>query len=131
MRALTVRPPWSEAIRLGLKRVENRSRNPGCQPGEWVAIHAGLQDHVLADECYALAPETRGCPRGAIVALARIAGVKPASDVPPSVWVKGPFCVVIDQVLSLADPVPTKGALGLWTVPPAVAEVVLDRATAP
>lgn len=138
IRALSIRQPWAWAILHAGKDVENRSRGTGYRG--LVAIHASLRAEadVLFPTPHAIrkyltaqrdkAPELE--VRGAVVAVARITDCHPGP-----VWnfshTRGttrPLCspwAVIDQhhwllsgVRPLAEPVPCKGALGLWRLPP-------------
>jgi len=146
MKALTLIQPWAWAICSAGKRIENRGwRPPRSLWGQRIAIHAGKKfdpDSGLAlfAEGYGL-PATM--PQGAIVATARIAGVvtedktglvvESASEEPPAwvlspknrVWFCGPVGWVLDEVVVLREPVPCRGAQGLWVVPAAVERQVL------
>jgi hypothetical protein len=124
---LTLWRPWPILIAKGIKRIENRPwrPEPRLQAGEWFAIHAGKKYDI---DCSPLAvhlgipPETffdeRLGAASSIVAVARFAGVVTKSDDP---WFFGPFGWVLDQVVPL-DPIPCKGAQGLWVVPSDIAE---------
>lgn len=62
---------------------------------------------------------------GAIVGKARIVDCVEESD---SQWFVGPFGLVLEDVRPLAKPVPCKGALGLWIVPPDVIAQIQEAA---
>ena len=133
MRALTIKPPWSEAIRYGTKRVENRSwPAPAWAVGQDIAIHAGKsfdRDAMFPRGHMTLAPGD--CVLGAIVAVARLTGCHDARDCvgpawvgddfmdvlcsPWSVW--GEFHWLLAAVRPLPEPVPCRGMLGLWRLP--------------
>ena len=150
VRAITVRPPWAQAIAVGAKPIENRgARFPRRYRGP-VLIHAGsswsargaVDDRVART----LGFEDRHratSVRSAILAVADLVDVHPAS---PACCEPGGGChpwgetsyreaggreirevshLVLDDTRSLARRVPWQaGRLGLWT-PPAdlVAEV--------
>lgn len=44
-----------------------------------------------------------------------------------SPWFSGPVGILLDDVIAI-DPVPCKGAMGYWRVPPTIAAEVLSRA---
>jgi hypothetical protein len=52
MRAITIRQPFADAIVLGKKRIENRTKHLGAQPGEWIAIHAAKQHYAEGDGAF-------------------------------------------------------------------------------
>jgi hypothetical protein len=124
---LTLWRPWPILIARGIKRIENRPWRPEPRllPGEWLAIHAGK---TYDPDCSPLAvslgipPETffdrKLGAASSIVAVARFAGVVTESK---DTWFFGPFGWVLDQVVAL-DPIPCKGAQGLWVVPRDIAE---------
>lgn len=132
IRGLTVRQPWSFAIAKLGKNVENRTRKFGYRG--WLAIHAGASMGTLADYDGALRSIVRitGRPisavdagaqrRSVIVAVARLADVCSAAV---DSWCggHGPWGepdahhLLLAEVRPLADPVPCKGALGLWRLP--------------
>jgi hypothetical protein len=113
MRALTVRQPWADAIAHGPKRVENRTRPTKYQgrlpihaglAADRSALHGGLQDDW---------PDTRG----AVIATAYLTGCHEAQPEGccgawsfPDSW-----HWLLALVRPLAEPVPAKGQLGLWT----------------
>lgn len=89
--AITVRLPWAELIRRGVKRVENRGRRVHpSHVGKLVAIHVGSTVDVVADPRvvralpHGVTPTMLAC-RGAIVAVARITGCHQANHGDPDV----------------------------------------------
>ena len=147
MKALTIRQPWCAAIAHDSKRTENRSRATHYR-GEF-ALHASLAvDWRAPDYAWTaagLAPYRPGAPReawtaslplGAIIAVAEIVGchpdwmcvkrVEPGVDTSCMRWgADVPFhWLLAPTVRALAQPVPCKGALGLWTVPEDVESAV-------
>lgn len=151
MKALTLWRPWSDAIVHGPKRIENRTWVPPARVvGEVIAIHAGKRYDTAADRyCEArgfAALNRHGCP-GGIVGVARIVG---ASDPYGFVWAEdpyderlvgrlsglrtdpwwiGPVGWLLDDVIAI-EPIPCRGAQGLWTVPADLDALVLDRVAA-
>ena len=95
--ALTVLQPFASAIARFGKDVENRTWLPGARlpVGGWLAIHAGMCDYPGAFSDAA----AKACPWA-------VPGMEQ--------WRFG-------RVFALPEPVPCKGAQGLWRVPDDVA----------
>lgn len=126
MRALTVRQPYAHAIIRGGKHTENRTHLPRWRglTGETIAIHAGLQwtnqRATNSDAWDILDRLDRHAMRyGAIIGTVRITDTH---------WSDGDCCdpwgehgtgichLSIDNPRP-CDPIPMRGALGLWRVP--------------
>ena len=150
MRALTVRPPWSWAIAHGGKSVENRGW-PTTYRG-LLAIHGGARSRwdpdgeasPLIREAWAararsrpnahnsiwlLRKTTEWMAFGAVVAAAELRSCCWPADCPRgngcSPWaVVGQYHWQLANVRPLAEPVPCRGALGLWRLPADVEEKV-------
>ena len=125
MRALTLRQPWAWAICHAGKRIENRTwAPPRSVIGQRIAIHAGSGDDGAAARLDIEALTGRRVPtvveHGAIVATALVVRAVRQSDSP---WYQGPEYVgwELADVRVLAEHVPCRGMLGLWTVPADVA----------
>lgn len=150
MRALTVKPPWSHAIAKGTKRVENRSwPAPAFALRTVIAIHAGKGFDWGAQFPPGLtiewaAPED--CSLGAVVAVARLADCHPSAecmDLPPHVagpgqwegcspWaIRGEYHWQLVHVQALPEPVPCRGALGLWRLPEDVEKAIREQLSEP
>ena len=135
MRALTLWRPWPWSIVHGPKRLENRMWAPWPSIiGKRIAIHAGvkydeegaeyIRGHLMQPQ---LVPSKTSDPQGiigtAIVSrylIKRDPEDLVPSDLPPdgqAVWYFGPFAWVLDDVRALSEPIPCKGAQGLWVVP--------------
>lgn len=148
MKALTLWPEWAYAIcHLG-KRVENRGWTPtgASLPGGRLLIHAGKHvggrpgAHARYEGQLAVAEmwerEHPGeklsggrfraigeCPTSAIVAAVRVVD---ADSEQRTGWdVPGQWHWRLADVVVLPEPVPCRGAQGLWTVPEDVHERVL------
>lgn len=116
IRGLTLWQPMAWAIAAGHKPIENRSWRP--RGVTHLAIHAGSKYHrPHADqmlEFLGIEPPARSeLDRMAIIAVARLNGFVESSDSP---WFSGPFGWCLEEVRALADPIPRKGMLGLWSV---------------
>lgn len=139
MRALSIQQPWAAAIACGPKRVENRTWTaPPRIIGQTVALHASKGPDwdapARAWTAAGLTPYRWGDPRrawtaslvlGAIVALAEVDechfGCWPAC----SEWAAaGQYHWQLANIRPLAEPVPCRGALGLWKLPEDVEQAV-------
>ncbi|MFB4306914.1 hypothetical protein [Actinomadura sp. GTD37] len=148
IRGLTIRQPWAHAIAHHQKTIENRGWTTAYRG--LIAIHAaasaGPRDEweYAADRVAALASvpirdvEDGMRTRSAIVAVAYLSGICSTSyGIPHGVGLAcecGPWAMPRQRhlhligVRALERPLPCKGALGLWRVPPAVA-VELEEQT--
>ena len=123
MKALTVKQPWAWAIIFGGKDVENRTTLRRYR-GE-LAIHAGARMHDFREM-----PRGVHAPEEAELVLSAIIGIVELIDCVESSrskWFEGPFGLVLAKPRALKTPVPCKGALGLWNVPPEVESLVRRR----
>ncbi len=152
MKALSLTQPWATLVAIGAKRIETRSWSTSYR-GE-IAIHAAkgfprwakdTMDEepfrsVLSGYDITSGNETQGnLPRGAIVAVADILSVlatdDPALKLTPKEsafgdYTPGRFAWLLVYIRQLDEPIPCRGALGLWTVPEDVAERVRAGTTA-
>jgi hypothetical protein len=131
IRGLTLIRPWGWAIAHGGKDIENRTwKPPANMMGQWLAIHSGKKyDEAAASWIEDLTitppiPEDAEDQSGVIVAVARLAEVRTES--PGNPWFVGPVGWVLRDVQPI-DPVPCKGAQGLWPLPPDVLTLVRAR----
>lgn len=139
MYGLTLWRPWSWSIVHGSKRIENRSWFRKSLAGQWIALHAGKTwDYEGAAKIAEVHPEI---PRSAdahplgIVGVARVVGAYElwAEQAPEGMtweahgrWAFGPWCWVLDDVRAI-EPVPCRGAQGLWPLPADVLARVRER----
>lgn len=127
MKALTITQPWATLIAIGAKKIETRSwltryRGP-------LAIHAAKTFPKWALEaCYdprfAAALSGQSIETGRVLAVCRLADCFPVCALGPSPLAEdegafgdfsaGRFGWRLEDVRGLAQPVPAKGALGLW-----------------
>lgn len=129
MRALSLWQPWASAVALGWKKIETRHwatayRGP-------LAIHAAKrwtreerEEWEIACEIYGLPDEPP--PLGAIVAIAVLSDIRRSEDLQASIspeereWGNyGPrrFGWILTDIVKLLEPVPFRGAQGLFDVP--------------
>jgi hypothetical protein len=121
MKALTLHACWAWAIAHAGKDIENRVWSPPkAMIGQRIAIHAGAKpgDHEGQADCAEMcqlagAEPPPTWPRSAILCTAILADVV---TVHSSDWFGGPYGWVLTDVLTLPQPLPCKGMLGLWEV---------------
>jgi hypothetical protein len=120
MKAISVQQPWAWAIVHAGKDIDNRSWRTHHRG--WVAIHAsGKVQREWSMPHGVHKPAADKLVLGAIVGVARLTDVVDKSR---SKWFEGPVGWVLEGPRRLRRPVPVKGRLGLWTVPPSVAAQV-------
>lgn len=127
IRGLTLYQPYASAIIFGPKRVENRPRNMAHVPpgGFWIAVQAALKMAHQSDvlkmrnlgwmEC----PDETALPTGCIIGLAHVSKNIPYASpagwaLHDDPWAFGPWCMIIDRVIPLPNPVIVSGKQGLW-----------------
>ena len=122
MKAFTIRQPWVHAILREGKNIENRTWCRGYRG--WLAIHAAAVPAPNAVYPRGVrVPDLDGLDYGAICGVARVVDIVTASR---SKWFTGRdddkvnFGWVLEDVIALKKPIPCKGRLGLWDVPPKV-----------
>lgn len=134
IKALTISQPFASLIASGEKWIENRSW-PTSYRGE-LAIHAGKGLQYLDRE------ELDEYPSGCVIAIGRLSacisigvieiecirfGKKQLIPGTSRNWfeadrhkhAEGPWCWILENVRTI-DPVPMRGAQGLWNVPESV-----------
>lgn len=141
MKALSLTQPWATAIILGVKQVETRSWSTNYRG--LIAIHAAKTFPKWAKD-FANTEYTLGrlpCiyPLGAIIGLAKIAEVGRTEFVQFAVsaierlygdYSEGRYGWRLTDVIALPEPIPCKGALGLWNVPQDI-ETLIRKTTSP
>jgi hypothetical protein len=143
MRALSITRPWPALIVRCGKRAENRSwttryRGPmllhAAQSWEPMALTLAAQAQWRLGEDLGvdrLSRRNADHPTGivAVVELVGVCDVTVGTDLGACLqcgpWAfAGQYHWCLDQVRPLPEPVPCRGALGLWTAPPDVVEQV-------
>jgi hypothetical protein len=122
LKAITVIQPWAWAIAYAGKNIENRPWYT-YQRGT-IAIHAGAKWYDDPMPRGIRQPEDDEIVCSAIIAIADLVD---CVDHARSKWFHGPYGWVIENVRPLKAPVPCKGALGFWKVPPAKVVAILDQ----
>lgn len=154
IRGLSLQQPYAAAIARGGKDIENRTNIRNWRG--WVAIHASLKPYPNYDDQIDTVVELSGLPeafvrdaaqvRGKIVAVARLTGshgshacvrTAPLAHLHPdgrytcSKWATGgnggTIHLALADVMPLPDPVPCRGALMFWQVPPPVLDQVVAQ----
>ena len=140
MRGLTIFQPWAQLIALRQKRVETRPKRTHYRG--LVAIHAAAGMPPMPElsrlkpvlEAVRLPWDLSEYPRGAVVAVARIAGCGPADQVaklvrarqakgqhPEHELIVGDFSPhrwgwLLDEIIPLGVPYPLRGQQGLFPI---------------
>ena len=113
MKALTICQPYAELIARGEKVIENRSW-PSAYRGP-LAIHAGKSRDWLDED-----DDPSAYVFGAVVATARLVDCVRVENLPAHLidneHANGPWCWLLTDVSRLPNPVPARGAQGLWDV---------------
>jgi activating signal cointegrator 1 len=136
--ALTLRQPWASLVALGAKRIETRSWRTSYRG--WLAIHAGMtlskaerllcelepfRSALLRDTALDPAlPLAVQLPHGSIIAIVWLDACLPMETIE---WphepersfgdyAPGRYAWYLSQVHRLPQPIPARGALGLWRV---------------
>lgn len=134
MKAVTINQPWAWAIFHAGKNVENRSwqihhRGP-------LLIHAGKSrtwyDAEDPDDWFEAfgvrLPAWDDLPKGMIVGAVRLVDCVQADPGLPyflpgrgaNVWAEGPWCWVLANPRAAPEPIPFRGAQGLFDVPDSI-----------
>jgi hypothetical protein len=135
-RALSVIQPWATLIAIGAKRVETRSWATGYRGP--LAIHAAkafpsaARDRCLTSPFFEALTKGRGetqalrHPLGAVIAVAELVDVRRitspeafgyvlgANEIAFGDWTPGRYAWLLANVRPLAEPIPARGAQGLW-----------------
>lgn len=134
MRALTLWRPWPWAIfhaPKNPKRIENRPWKPwNSIVGQRIVLHAGQTfDKSAVDDILAITlgrHQLHTLPARAsdtgLIGVATVLGwaASPTElgDPAQEQWFSGPFAWLLDDVRAFAEPIPCKGAQGLWQLEP-------------
>jgi hypothetical protein len=138
MKALTLTQPWATLVAIGAKTIETRSWNTHYRGP--VAIHAAKNfPHFAKQECweveffqplnkagYRIFDFDTGAtdlPLGMVIATCELVAVNhivPGVEIPlGGEWYFGDYTIgrymwYLENVKRLPEPIPAKGALGLW-----------------
>jgi hypothetical protein len=146
MKALSLTQPWATLVAIGAKKLETRSW-PTYYRGP-LLIHAAKGFPGWArDTCFQLPFATAiaaagytsfsQLPLGQILGMVSLTGCKATHDLAP--WVvdetertfgdygAGRFAWRLEEPVKFDEPIPCKGALGLWKVPDEIARQLEAR----
>ena len=142
MKALTLTQPWAELVAGGFKQWETRSW-PTNYRG-LLAIHAAkgfpkaAKEFAEVERAIGRVPERIAI--GAFVAIARVVDVRRTEDVALELsglerhlgdYTPGRYAWQLTDVHRLDEPIGCRGALGLWTPPDDVLELLTAAARTP
>lgn len=126
MKALTLLQPWAQLMADGRKQYETRSWYPWqMKRGDLLAITSSARMGA-ADKDFAEAVDysLRDLPLGKVVAVVRFLEAHKTDHTTVSDeercygdYTPGRFTWRTDEVFKLPEPIPVKGALGVWTLP--------------
>ena len=141
MKALSLTQPWATLVALGHKRIETRSWSTRFIGP--IAIHAakGFPSacRLFAEEERAIGRVPAQLPLGAVVAVVTVISCRFTVDVAPQLtplerrlgdYSPGRYAWFLSDIQALREPVPCKGALGLWNVPADVERQILEAVPA-
>jgi hypothetical protein len=129
MKALSIKQPWVHAILHECKDIENRSWQRHFRG--WIALHASGQPSRGATfpRGHRL-PDFADLDYSAVCGVARVVDIVPSSR---SKWFWRPddgsinYGWVLTGARALKKPIPCKGALGLWDVPPKIVRQIQQQ----
>lgn len=125
MKAITLTQPWASLVALGWKSVETRGWSTAYRGP--LAIHAAkgwprvAREFAATERALGRLPER--LPLGAVVCIVTLARIERAEDLAPSLtglerllgdYGRGRFGWVLQLEYVLPEPLPARGALGLW-----------------
>lgn len=128
MKALTICEPWLSCILYYGKDIENRSyRFPKELIDKQIALHTSKKidkyELIAVKSKYGI--EVDPLPGGQIVAIARITKSFIDSDSPWAVARNIHWSIVVDRILK--TPIPARGQLGLWEIPPEAEAMISEE----
>lgn len=112
IKALSIQQPFADKIIFRGKNIENRTWRTKFRGT--VAIHASMK---LAEYVELSDKEKKTLIRGAIIGVVDIVD---CVDEYISKWFNGPIGFVLKNPRPLKNPIPCKGKLGFWKVPPKI-----------
>ncbi len=127
MKALTLTQPWASLVALGHKRIETRSWSTNYRGALYIHAAKGFPRYArdFAGEEWAIGRLPAELPLGVLVATARLVDVRPTEGVASTIsalerrfgdYCPGRYAWLLEDIEPLADPIPWRGALGLFNV---------------
>ncbi len=130
MKALTLIQPWATLVAIGAKRYETRSWSTTYRGPLAITASKGfpMEYRDLCEEAFyqpALLPlgGAAKLPRGAVLCTCRLVAVHRTEDIRGTLskrelafggYDDGRFAWELTEVRQLPNPIPCKGAMGLW-----------------
>lgn len=138
MKALTLTQPWASAVALGYKHIETRSWRSSYRGPLLIHAAKGFPPDArqFAAVELALGRGLNPAPLSAIVAVAKLVAISPAEEVALELGIEGGlerhygdyspgrWAWMLEDIRTLDEPIPCRGALGLWTPTPDVLQAV-------
>lgn len=135
VKCITVKNPWAAAIMLGLKDVENRTFKVRYKGPLLIhasrsfdrnaATHPRLGRHFHNSYVTDLAEQ-----RGVILGFVELKDCQRIEDVQLE-WAEGPVCWLLGRSMIFPEPIPYRGALGLYDVPDELVLEAIEQAVTP
>lgn len=131
IRALSIMQPWADCIIQHGKNVENRSWS--TQKRGYVAIHASARldknRYEYVNEEYGIKLDPKNSSFGSILGFAKIVDVVDRKSLTRETkkWFMGDYGFVLEDIIILKEPVPAKGSLSFWKIPPRVMKKCLAQ----
>lgn len=134
LKAVTLLQPWASCMIPGPKTTENRTWKLTLpeRGGRWLALHAALRfdqgvvaepDAMVRQHLRRLWPEMPDFEQMPVGAMLGVIHVPAVDEIEPITeqdeWASGPIGWRVDYRIALREPLPCKGAQGLWNPPPA------------
>jgi hypothetical protein len=132
LKAVTIRQPWASAIfnPSGPRRKDVENRSWAIGPMGRLYIHAALKiDWTAGDLAWPVDATEEELPLGKIIGYVRITGCTQNAG---SRWAaRGQYHWLLGGPVLLKQPVPARGSLGIWRLPPEQAAEVAKQLAAP
>ena len=130
-RALSIIQPWAECIIFHGKNVENRSWS--TEKRGYIAIHASAKvdknRYEQVHDNYGLKLNPDESSFGCIIGFVKIVDVVDKNTISRKTkkWFMGDYGFVLDDIIILKEPVPVKGFLNFWKIPPTVLKKCMNQ----
>ncbi len=125
MKALSLTQPWASLVATDQKRVETRSWSTNYRGPLYIHAAKSMNDaaHDFATEELFGGRLPLVLPLGALIATARLVDVRrteavirelTATEIRYGDYTPGRFAWFLEDIQELPEPIPARGALGLW-----------------
>jgi len=121
LHCLVVRQPWAWAIISCAKDIENRSWTTDYRGPLIIQAGAAKTDVNRMVKTGGSAVPRINFAYGSLIGVVDLIGVAPLSeDLEKNPWASGPYCWQLENPRCFAEPIPAKGKLKLFTLPPSL-----------